>query len=123
VLSPAFSAIVAYGQELMPVAVEWCRDFSLAWPSAWVASALQCWVELADWTSIEFVYRVCSFLPMIGLLTYPFPTWRSHPLLRASHPTHQQSRPSHNEGISQPLRAASAYAFPAPKGICIRSLN
>jgi FSR family fosmidomycin resistance protein-like MFS transporter len=25
--------------------------------------------ELADWTSIEFVYRVCSFLPIIGLLT------------------------------------------------------
>jgi FSR family fosmidomycin resistance protein-like MFS transporter len=25
--------------------------------------------ELADWTSIEFVYRVCAFLPLIGLLT------------------------------------------------------
>jgi MFS transporter, FSR family, fosmidomycin resistance protein len=29
--------------------------------------------ELADWTSIEFVYRVCSFLPMIGLLTVFLP--------------------------------------------------
>ena len=28
---------------------------------------------LADWTSIEFVYRVCSFLPMIGLLTVFLP--------------------------------------------------
>jgi MFS transporter, FSR family, fosmidomycin resistance protein len=25
--------------------------------------------KLADSTSIEFVYRVCSFLPAIGLLT------------------------------------------------------
>jgi MFS transporter, FSR family, fosmidomycin resistance protein len=24
---------------------------------------------LADWTSIDFVYRVCAFLPLIGLLT------------------------------------------------------
>ncbi len=29
--------------------------------------------ELADWTGIEFVYRVCSFLPMIGLLTVFLP--------------------------------------------------
>lgn len=25
--------------------------------------------EQADWTSIELVYRVCAFLPLIGLLT------------------------------------------------------
>ncbi len=25
--------------------------------------------KLADWTSIEFVYQVCAFLPAIGLLT------------------------------------------------------
>ena len=24
---------------------------------------------LADWTSIDTVYRLCSFLPLIGLLT------------------------------------------------------
>ena len=29
--------------------------------------------RVADWTSIEFVYRVCSFLPMIGLLTVFLP--------------------------------------------------
>jgi FSR family fosmidomycin resistance protein-like MFS transporter len=31
---------------------------------------------LADWTSIQFVYRVCSFLPMIGLLTAFLPDVR-----------------------------------------------
>jgi FSR family fosmidomycin resistance protein-like MFS transporter len=29
--------------------------------------------ELADLTSIEFVYRVCAFLPLIGLLTVLLP--------------------------------------------------
>ena len=29
--------------------------------------------ELADWTSIEFVYKVCAFLPLIGLLTALLP--------------------------------------------------
>jgi MFS transporter, FSR family, fosmidomycin resistance protein len=28
---------------------------------------------LADMTSIEFVYRVCAFLPLIGLLTVLLP--------------------------------------------------
>ena len=32
--------------------------------------------ELADWTSIEFVYRVCSFLPLIGLLALFLPNRR-----------------------------------------------
>jgi len=31
---------------------------------------------LADWTSIEFVYRICSFLPLIGLLTAFLPDVR-----------------------------------------------
>ena len=31
---------------------------------------------LADWTSIEFVYKVCSFLPAIGLIPYFLPTMR-----------------------------------------------
>ena len=29
--------------------------------------------ELADWTGIEVVYRVCSFLPLLGLLTVFLP--------------------------------------------------
>ena len=40
-----------------------CRECK----SGWVASAPPYWGELTDWTSIEFVFRVCSFLPMIGL--------------------------------------------------------
>jgi FSR family fosmidomycin resistance protein-like MFS transporter len=33
--------------------------------------------ELADWTSIGFVYQVCAFLPAIGLLTVFLPNLRS----------------------------------------------
>ena len=29
--------------------------------------------KLADYTSIDFVYRVCAFLPVIGLLTALLP--------------------------------------------------
>ena len=33
--------------------------------------------ELADRTSIEFVFKVCSFLPAIGLLTALIPNLRT----------------------------------------------
>jgi FSR family fosmidomycin resistance protein-like MFS transporter len=33
--------------------------------------------RLADLTSIGFVYKVCAFLPMIGLLTALLPDLRS----------------------------------------------
>jgi FSR family fosmidomycin resistance protein-like MFS transporter len=29
--------------------------------------------QIADWTSIDTVYKVCSFLPLIGLLTALLP--------------------------------------------------
>jgi len=34
---------------------------------------------LADHTSIEFVYRVCSFLPLFGLLAAFLPDLRAKP--------------------------------------------
>ena len=73
VLSSAFSAIVVYGQELMPGRVGMVSGlfFGLAFGMGGIGAAVL--GELADWTSIEFVYRVCSFLPMIGLLTVFLP--------------------------------------------------
>lgn len=68
VLSSAFSAIVVYAQELMPGRVGMVSGlfFGLAFGMAGVGAAAL--GELADLTSIDFVYRVCSFLPLIGLL-------------------------------------------------------
>ena len=78
VLSSAFSAIVVYGQELMPGRVGMVSGlfFGLAFGMGGIGAAVL--GELADWTSIEFVYRVCSFLPMIGLLTVFLPNVEDH---------------------------------------------
>lgn len=73
VLSSAFSAIVVYGQELMPGRVGMVSGlfFGLAFGMGGIGAAVL--GELADCTSIELVYRVCSFLPLIGLLTLFLP--------------------------------------------------
>jgi MFS transporter, FSR family, fosmidomycin resistance protein len=67
VLSSAFSAIVVYAQELMPGRVGTVSGlfFGLAFGMGGIGAAVL--GVLADHTSIEFVYRVCAFLPLIGL--------------------------------------------------------
>jgi FSR family fosmidomycin resistance protein-like MFS transporter len=73
ILSSAFSAIVVYAQELMPGRVGMVSGlfFGVAFGMAGIGAAAL--GELADLTSIEFVYRVCAFLPVIGLLTALLP--------------------------------------------------
>ncbi len=73
ILSSAFSAIVVYAQELMPGRVGMVSGlfFGFAFGMGGIGAAVL--GELADWTSIEFVYHVCSFLPAIGLLTALLP--------------------------------------------------
>ena len=68
VLSSAFSAIVVYAQELMPGNIGMISGafFGLAFGVAGIGAAVL--GALADRTSIELVYQVCSFLPLIGLL-------------------------------------------------------
>ena len=69
VLSSAFSAILVYAQELIPGKVGAISGlfFGLAFGMGGIGAALL--GKLADFTSIALVYRVCSFLPAIGLLT------------------------------------------------------
>ena len=69
VLASAFSAILVYAQDLVPGKVGTISGlfFGLAFGMGGVGAA--CLGKLADATSIEFVYRLCSFLPAIGLLT------------------------------------------------------
>ncbi|NSL89826.1 MFS transporter [Chitinophaga solisilvae] len=69
ILSSAFSAILVYAQELVPGKVGMIAGlfFGLAFGMAGVGSALL--GRLADNTSIQYVYQVCAYLPLIGLLT------------------------------------------------------
>lgn len=69
VLSSAFSAIVVYAQELMPGRIGAVAGlfFGIAFGVGGIGAALL--GQLADQHGIELVYRVCSFLPAIGLLT------------------------------------------------------
>jgi FSR family fosmidomycin resistance protein-like MFS transporter len=69
ILASAFSAILVYAQELMPGKIGMVSGlfFGLAFGMAGVGAALL--GNLADHTSIAFVYKLCSFLPAIGLLT------------------------------------------------------
>jgi FSR family fosmidomycin resistance protein-like MFS transporter len=72
-LASAFPAIVVFAQELLPGRVGLVSGifFGLAFGMGGLGAALL--GELADWTSIEFVYKVCAFLPAIGLLTVFLP--------------------------------------------------
>jgi len=69
ILASAFSAILVYAQDLIPGKVGMISGlfFGLAFGMGGVGAALL--GELADRTSIDFVYKVCAFLPVIGLLT------------------------------------------------------
>jgi MFS transporter, FSR family, fosmidomycin resistance protein len=68
ILSSAFPTILVYAQELLPGKVGLISGlfFGFAFGIAGIGSAV--FGELADRTSIEYVYWVCSFLPFIGLI-------------------------------------------------------
>ncbi len=69
ILASAFSAILVYAQELIPGRVGTVGGlfFGFAFGMAGIAAAVL--GVLADHTSIAFVYKVCAFLPLLGLLT------------------------------------------------------
>ena len=77
VLSSAFPAIVVYGQELLPGRVGLVSGlfFGLSFGMGGMGAAAL--GVLADHTSITFVYRVCSFLPLLGLLAAILPDLRA----------------------------------------------
>lgn len=68
ILASAFSAILVYAQELIPGKVGLVAGlfFGLAFGMSGIASAAL--GKLADHTSIEHVFLVCGFLPLLGLL-------------------------------------------------------
>jgi MFS transporter, FSR family, fosmidomycin resistance protein len=73
VLASAFSAILVYAQELIPGKVGMIAGlfFGFAFGMGGIGAAVL--GQLADATSIAYVYKVCSFLPLIGVLTVFLP--------------------------------------------------
>lgn len=77
IISSAFSAIVVYGQELIPGKVGLVAGlfFGLAFGMGGLGSAMLGW--LIDQTNIYFVFKVCAFLPLIGIITGLLPNIES----------------------------------------------
>ncbi len=69
ILASAFSAILVYAQELIPGKIGTISGlfFGFAFGMGGIGSALL--GILADYTSVQYMFMVCSFLPLIGLLT------------------------------------------------------
>ena len=77
VIASAFSAILVYAQQLVPNQVGMISGlfFGFAFGIAGLGAAAL--GALADWKGIIFVYHVCSFLPLLGLLTVFLPAERT----------------------------------------------
>jgi FSR family fosmidomycin resistance protein-like MFS transporter len=73
-MASSFSAILVFAQELMPGRVGTVAGlfFGLAFGLGGLGAAVI--GLLADHTDIVLVYRVCSFLPLMGLLTFFLPS-------------------------------------------------
>lgn len=69
IISSAFSAILVYATDLVPGKVGMIAGlfFGFAFGMGGVGSAFLGW--LADKTSIEYIFKICAFLPLIGIIT------------------------------------------------------
>jgi FSR family fosmidomycin resistance protein-like MFS transporter len=73
IMASAFPAIIVFAQELVPGRVGMIAGlfFGLAFGISAIASAAL--GALADRTGIEFVFKLCGYLPLLGLLTVFLP--------------------------------------------------
>ncbi len=78
ILASAFSAILVYAQELVPGRIGMVSGlfFGLAFGMGGLGAAVLGYV--ADKTSIIFVYQLCAFLPLLGILTLFLPDMKKH---------------------------------------------
>jgi FSR family fosmidomycin resistance protein-like MFS transporter len=78
VISSTTSSIIVFAQELVPHRFGMISGmfFGVAFGIGGLGAAML--GKLADYTSIEFVYQVCAFLPAIGLLAMFLPKMPQH---------------------------------------------
>ena len=76
IISSAFASILVYALELLPKKIGMISGvfYGFAFGMAGLGSAVL--GKLIDMTSITFVYKVCSFLPLMGLTAYFLPNLR-----------------------------------------------
>jgi FSR family fosmidomycin resistance protein-like MFS transporter len=79
ILASAFSAILVYAQELVPGKVGMIAGlfFGLAFGMGGIGAAVL--GRLADHTGIQYVFHLCAFLPLLGLLTGFLPDLEGRP--------------------------------------------
>jgi FSR family fosmidomycin resistance protein-like MFS transporter len=76
IMASAFSAILVYAQELLPGRVGLVAGIFFGFSFGLGGLGAAALGQLADWTSIDTVYQVCSFLPLLGLATVFLPKTR-----------------------------------------------
>lgn len=76
IVSSAFPAILVYAQELLPKKIGMVSGlfYGFAFGMGGLGSALLGW--WADHTSIAFIYQVCSFLPLLGIIAVFLPNMK-----------------------------------------------
>jgi FSR family fosmidomycin resistance protein-like MFS transporter len=78
IISSAFPAILVYAQELLPKKLGMVSGlfYGFAFGMGGLGSALLGY--LADQTSIEYVYTICAYLPLIGVIAYFLPNLKKN---------------------------------------------
>ena len=74
ILASAFSAIVVFAQELVPGRVGMVAGIFFGFAVGMGGLAAAVLGVVADLKGIDFVYKICSFLPLLGLLTILLPS-------------------------------------------------
>ncbi len=74
IMASAFPAILTYALDLMPGKVGMIAGLFYGVSFGLGALSAAALGAIADWTSIDAVYRACAYLPLLGLLTWFLPT-------------------------------------------------
>lgn len=76
IIASAFPSILVYAQELLPKKIGMVSGlfYGFAFGMGGLGSAVLGW--WADATSIAFIYQICSYLPLIGIIAYFLPNMK-----------------------------------------------